>query len=84
MIATTSLPVAVVGVVYCTRFQACGGTGAYDWSIAAGVLPQGIGMAPGTSEIYGRPLLAERAEFTVRVESGAESDEHTYVLTVIH
>jgi hypothetical protein len=54
-ISTQSLLKAIIGVSYRQPVIAAGGTPPYKWSIKAGSLPDGLALAPGTSEITGKP-----------------------------
>ncbi|MDP3091064.1 MAG: putative Ig domain-containing protein [Nitrospira sp.] len=66
-IVTTSLPSGNVGQVYNQTVQATGGTGALDWTISAGTLPQNLNLNATTGVISGTPNAPGTSSFTVRV-----------------
>ena len=63
-ITTTQLPPAASGAAYSASLTATGGTPPYVWSLASGVLPDGLTLS-GTGEISGQPTAATQAAFTV-------------------
>ena len=71
-IDTTALPAGEVGVPYSQQLSATGGDGALVWSIAAGSLPDGLGLS-ASGLISGTPVAAGPASFVVRV---ADSDAY--------
>lgn len=66
-IVTTSLPIGNVGQGYNQTVQATGGTGALDWTIVAGTLPQNLNLNSTTGVISGTPNAPGTSSFTVRV-----------------
>jgi hypothetical protein len=66
VVATTSLPTAIVGSDYSTTLSAAGGTPPYTWTLTAGSLPGGLSLA-STGVISGTPSAAETLDFTVEV-----------------
>ena len=81
-ITTTSLPDGTVGQDYSRPVQATGGTGAFTWTISAGSLPQNLNLNPSTGVIAGTPTAAGTSSFTVRVESGGQSDTQALSITI--
>jgi hypothetical protein len=71
-VATVALPEAELGVAYSSTLTH-GGTaaGTVSWSIAAGVLPDGLLLDTATGIISGTPTTAETQSFTVQVTDGA-------------
>jgi hypothetical protein len=65
-VTTTGLPGAEVAQPYSATLSASGGSGNYAWTLAAGQLPAGLGLA-STGLISGTPLAAGTSAFTVRV-----------------
>ena len=65
-IATTALSGATVGEAYSKRLAAAGGVRPVRWAKAAGVLPPGIRLAPGTGVLSGTPRTAGTYRFTLR------------------
>jgi hypothetical protein len=60
------LPSSEVGVPWSAKLVATGGSGRFSWSVAAGALPDGVGLNPdGTAT--GTPHSSGRFGFTVRV-----------------
>ncbi|MBI2376917.1 MAG: putative Ig domain-containing protein [Deltaproteobacteria bacterium] len=82
-VATMALPAAPKGLAYSAVLSAVGGDGRYSWEISNGALPAGIGLVPGTGELFGRPSRAESATFTVRVTSQGLSASKELTLRVI-
>jgi len=68
-ITTTSLEPAMAGEDYSAELAASGGDGSYTWTIAAGALPDGLGLL-GDGSIGGIPATAGSSDFTVQVTSG--------------
>ncbi len=93
-IATTELPQAQVGATYCKLLVAVGGSGTYEWSVAAGsTLPPGLGFVeePAGARVRGdeyatllcgSPASAGTFTFTVEVASGAATDSQELTLEV--
>lgn len=82
-IATTSLPDGTVGAGYSQTLEATGGDGvSYEWSVDSGQLPSGLSLDGASGEIAGTPEVADTFEFTVRVESGGNSDDQALVVEV--
>ncbi len=68
-ITTTTLATATQGQTgYSAPVVATGGTGAYNWSISSGVLPNGLSIAPSTGIISGTVGAGATTQtFTVQV-----------------
>jgi len=71
VITTTSLPSGKTGVAYSATLAATGGTAPYTWSIAAGLLPAGVGLGTGTGTISGTPTTAGTYTVTVQAVDSA-------------
>ncbi|SDL26954.1 40-residue YVTN family beta-propeller repeat-containing protein [Arthrobacter sp. ov407] len=56
-ISTTAVPDAVVGQQYHAALAANGGSGPYSWSLAGGVLPEGVTLDPKTGVLAGIPKV---------------------------
>lgn len=69
-IATAALPDATVGASYTTSLQATGGIGPYQWSLAAGALPSGLGLSQA-GVLQGTPGTAGSYTVTVSVTDAA-------------
>jgi uncharacterized repeat protein (TIGR01451 family) len=82
-IVTTELPRGYVGETYTALLAAVGGDGTYAWSLVQGTWPDGLGLVPGSGEIFGRPRAVEIQTVTVRVTSGAATAEATFTIEVI-
>lgn len=82
VIQTTSLPSAMVGTAYSQSLTHMGGMGAVAWSVASGLLPQGLGLAPDGT-ISGTPLQHGSSTFTVRAtDAQNQTDEAQLSLAV--
>jgi len=71
VITTTSLPNGKMGVLYNAVLTATGGTAPYTWSVAAGLLPTGVGLGTSTGTISGTPLTAGTYNVTVQAVDSA-------------
>ena len=72
-ITTTSLPNGTIGLSYSQTLDATGDT-PITWSIDSGDLPNGLSLS-SDGIISGSPTTAEMANFTVKAENGAASDD---------
>jgi large repetitive protein len=70
-VTTTTLSGGTVGTAYAATLAATGGTGAYTWSLASGVLPAGLSLNATTGAITGTPTAAGTSSFTVQVQDSA-------------
>ncbi len=93
VIATTVLPPAEIGSVYCNLLDATGGTGSYVWAVESGTLPAGLELqeeraggdpaaAPIATLLCGRPAQVATSDFSLRVTSGELTVVQDYQLTV--
>ncbi|MEE9295040.1 MAG: putative Ig domain-containing protein, partial [Phycisphaerae bacterium] len=82
-ITTASLPDGTVGVSYNETLSATGGTGSFNWSLAASSnpLPNGLALSSG-GVISGPPTTAGTFLFTVQVTDDL-SDTATADLTIV-
>jgi hypothetical protein len=67
-ITTTTLPDGIIGQDYSQPIAATGGTGARNWSISAGTLPDGLKIDGTTGVISGKPTAPGTSPFTVQVQ----------------
>lgn len=65
-VLTTTFPNGTVGVAYAQTISASGGAPPYTWSITAGALPPGLGIANNNS-IVGTPTASGTYNFTLSV-----------------
>ncbi len=65
-ITTTTLPAATSGVAYSQALTATGGATPYSWTVASGVLPDGLSLSGG-GMLSGTPTTAGDYSFTVQV-----------------
>ena len=70
-INTTSLANGRTGIAYSQTLKASGGSGAYNWSIMDGSLPDGVSLSAKTGGISGMPNKAGTFNFTAQVSDGA-------------
>lgn len=73
------LPDGVVGQSYTTSFATAGGTGSDDWTDVS--LPP-WGTLSSSGQFSGTPPAPGNYTLTVRVDSGTQSDEETFDLSV--
>jgi hypothetical protein len=70
---TVSLPNGVVGVEYQEALEANGGLAPYRWSIADGVLPDGLVLGETTGVVSGTPTTAAGdVGFTIQVADASD------------
>ncbi|MBI1760125.1 MAG: VCBS repeat-containing protein [Acidobacteria bacterium] len=67
-ITTTTLTSGQTGAAYTQTLTATGGTTPYNWSVIAGVLPNGLSLG-ANGVISGTPAQASTFNFTVRVSA---------------
>jgi hypothetical protein len=65
-ITTTTLPAATSGVMYSQALMATGGATPYSWTVASGVLPDGLSLSSG-GVLSGTPTTAGDYSFAVQV-----------------
>ena len=66
-VGPASVPGGTAGVVYPgATFTQAGGVGTIAWSLAAGILPNGLGLDSGTGVLSGTPLQTGAFPITVR------------------
>ncbi|MGA2986911.1 MAG: putative Ig domain-containing protein [Terriglobia bacterium] len=82
-ISTTSLPAGSAGIAYLAGIDASGGTPPYAWSLAAGSLPPGLTMEPGSGVISGSPSSQGNFTFTVALKDSSPTPQaQTQSLTI--
>jgi len=86
-ITTTSpLPSGIVGTSYSTQLQATGGTGPYRWSLASGVLAQGLTLS-SDGLLSGTPTTAGSVSFTIQVTDRSvpqQTANQAFSLTIVN
>jgi hypothetical protein len=84
LITTTSpLPGAVGGSPYTAALSATGGVPPYTWTVAAGTLPPGLTIDPGSNSVVGTPNTDGGFAFTLQVaDSGGGSATADFTLGV--
>ena len=84
-VSPAAVPGGVAGVVYAgATFSQTGGVGTITWSIAAGVLPGGVGLDPGTGLLSGTPLQTGSFPITVRgTDANGCTGDRVLTLTVL-
>jgi hypothetical protein len=73
-VGTTSLPQGAVNQSYLATLQVSGGTSPYSWSVSAGQMPSGLGLA-SSGQISGTPSAAGQASFTVQVQDSSSPQQ---------
>ena len=77
------LPDGAVGSAYQLQLTATGGTPAYTWSIATGVLPAGLAINPATGMLSGTPTAGGAFDVTIGVKDAVQSVTKPYRLTIV-
>ena len=72
-ITTTTLPGGRVGDPFATTLSATGGSGAFVWSVPAGVLPAGVLLDTTSGLLSGTPTTAGSTTFIVRASDSSDS-----------
>lgn len=80
-IPAQTLPDAQDASPYSAQLVATGGSGGNVWTVTAGSLPSGLSLSSG-GLISGTPDTVETANFTVQVQSGAETATRALSITV--
>jgi putative Ig domain-containing protein len=82
---TSPLPPATIGLPFSQILTASGGTPPYTWSVASGVLPNGIALS-NAGTLSGTPTQSGTVTFTVMVTdstaTGAQTATQSFNLTV--
>ena len=82
-VGPATLPGGSVGTAYAQTVAAAAGTAPYSFSQTAGVLPDGLGLNPGTGTISGTPTRTGLFTFTVTAtDSQGCSGAATYIVTI--
>ena len=71
MVATTSLPVGLVGKAYTGKLVTSGGKTAFKWAVTSGAIPAGLKLAT-TGTISGTPTSGGTSTLTVTVTDSAK------------
>ena len=80
-IATQSLPIGTVGVMYDVTLTATGAASAVTWSVE-GTLPVGITLDAASGRLSGVPTEEGLSELTITAASGGITTSHDYNLLV--
>jgi hypothetical protein len=72
-ITTTAAPGGIAGTPYTFGVSTTGGSGVYQWSIAAGALPPGLTLNTTTGVISGTPSAASTSSVTIRAADASDS-----------
>ena len=59
--------IGIANQSYSSTLTVVGGQAPYNWSVSSGTLPQGLNLESATGILAGTPVVAGRAEFTLRV-----------------
>ena len=78
-ITTSQVGSATSGTAYTSTLSATGGTPPYQWSIAGGTFPPGLGLNPSTGTISGTPTAAGSYGFTASVRDSGSPDQQQQV-----
>ena len=82
-ITNGSLPGGQVGVPYSQTLSAKGGTTPYSWSLASGVLPDGLSLNSSSGVIGGTPTAAGPSGFIVKVsDSTGASASQSFTINI--
>jgi len=81
-ITTVSLPNGYATVPYSQALSASGGSGVYNWSLASGVLPPGLGINGTTGVISGTPTTVGTYPFTAQVADGIGTATQPLSITI--
>jgi len=77
------LAAGTTGVAYSQTVTASGGTAAYAYSIASGILPTGLSLVPATGVISGTPTAAGTYAFTISaLDSRGCAGSAAYSITI--
>jgi M6 family metalloprotease-like protein len=79
--STSPRPNGTMGAGYADTLRASGGGAAQSWQIVLGSLPPGLALSV-TGRITGFPSQVGQFAFTVRVVSGAQSQQQSYSISV--
>ena len=74
-VTTRSLPAGAQGIAYLAQIEASGGTLPYIWSVAAGSLPPGLTLQPGSGAISGSPTSPGDFSFTVEATDSSPTPQ---------
>lgn len=81
-IATRSLPDGRLGTPYSYRLQRFAGTGASQWTLTAGAMPQDVGLDTSTGVISGTPSAQGHSTFTIQLRDSVTSTQATFGIDV--
>ncbi|HMA45442.1 MAG TPA: M6 family metalloprotease domain-containing protein [Gemmatimonadales bacterium] len=79
--SATPRPSGTMGALYADTLRASGGGATQSWQKVSGTLPPGLALSV-TGRITGFPSQTGQFTFTVRVTSGAQSQQQTYAIGV--
>lgn len=81
-IETPAVPPALAGSSYNVGLSATGGDETFEWVVAEGSLPAGIGLT-ANGRLLGTPQTTGTSSFTIEVRSAGFTDRMHYSLTVV-
>ena len=81
--ATQSLPDGRLGTGYSYGLQRFAGTGPSTWTLAAGALPQNVGLDTNTGVISGVPSARGKSTFTIELSDSLTAVEATFSIDVL-
>lgn len=79
--STSPRPSGTMGAGYADTLRASGGGASQSWQIVLGGLPPGLALSV-TGRVTGFPSQVGQFPFTVRVVSGAQSQQQSYSISV--
>src|SRR5882672_4705868 len=83
---TAVVPPTRIAQDYAVTLQASGGSGTFRWTVAAGMLPQGLMLDTTTGLLHGVATTGGRFTFTVQAADAVDSTNNavqTLALTVL-
>ena len=85
LLASSTLPAAVLNVPYSQSLSASGGQAPYTFSITSGALPPGLSLDPATGIISGISTAVSTSTFTVQVQDAqGQTSAAAFTLVTIY